>query len=149
MTERSETEQLAHLQARMATNSLEAVASINQIFAFLVESEDQMLVLIQYIDDPSKIPVVPTQGDVEFGFVLYWIHNPPAEIIAFLAAHPLLKFVFGVLAEAAPPTQITTDQYNQLIADLGDYGLPWDDGTLYGSRSINISSSIPIGCWPR
>jgi hypothetical protein len=134
MTELSETEQLAHLQARMAVASPEAMASVSQIFAFLVESEDQMLVLIQYIDDPSNIPQVPTQGDVEFGFVLYWIHHPPPEVTAFLAAHPLLKFVYDVLAVAAPPTRITTEQYNQLICDLGDYGLPWDDGTLYGRK---------------
>src|SRR5204862_3339354 len=135
MTELSESEQLAHLQARMATASPEAVASISQIFAFLVESEDQMLVLIQYINDPSIIPQVPTQGDVEFGFVLYWNHNLPPEIAAFLAQHPLLSFVYyHVLLPAAPQTQITTEQYNQLILDLGDYGLPWDDGTLYGAR---------------
>lgn len=134
MAELSESEQLAHLQARMALASPDALASIAQIFAFLVESEDQMLVLIQYIDDPSKVPQVPTQGDVEFGFVLYWIHNPPPEVAAFIAKSELLEFIYEVLALAAPPTRITTEQYNQLIGDLGDYGLPWDDGTLYGRK---------------
>jgi hypothetical protein len=133
MTELSESEQLAHLQARMAADSAAAFPSLGQIFAFLQESEAQMLVLIQYICNPSKIPQVPTQGDVEFGFVLYWIHNPPAEVTAFLCDHPLLKFVYELLAGAAPATRITTDQYNQLISDLGDYGLPWTDGTLYGT----------------
>src|SRR5687768_4594869 len=134
MTELSESEQLAHLQARMAAASAETVPSIAQIFDFLVDSEDQMLVLIQYINDPSKVPQVPTQGDVEFGFVLYWIHHPPAKILAYLAEHPLLKFVYDVLLLAAPPTRITTEQYDRLIRDLGQYGLPWDDGTLYGDK---------------
>lgn len=134
MTELTESEQLAHLQARMAANSAEALPSLSEIFAFLVESEDQMLVLMQYIQDPQQAPVVPSQGDVEFGFILYWIHHPPPEVTAFLAEHKLLRFVYDALALAAPPTQITTCQYNQLIEDLGDYGLPWDDGTLYGTR---------------
>ncbi len=136
MTELSESEQLAHLQARMAAASDEALPSISQIFAFLQASEAQMLVLIEYIDDPSKIPVVPTQGDVEFGFVLYWIHNPPAAVTAFLAAHPLLNFVYELLAASAPATRITTEEYNRLIGDLGNYGLPWDDGTLYGDKYV-------------
>ncbi len=134
MTELTESQQLAQLQARMTAAAPEALVSIEQVFAFLVESEQQMLLLIQYINDPSKPPSVPDQGDVEFGFVLYWIHNPPATILAYLAAHPLLKFVYDVLLATAPPTQITTAEYEQLIAELGDYGEPWDDGTLYGRK---------------
>ena len=134
MVDPRETEQVARLQARMATATPEMSVSIGEIFAFLVASENQMLVLIQYINDPSKVPQVPTQGDVEFGFVLYWIHNPPAQILAYFDEHPLLKFVYEVLAAVAPPTKITTAEYDQLMADLGAYGLPWDDGTLYGDK---------------
>ena len=107
MTELSESQQLAHLQARMATAAPESLDGIGQFFDFLVESEKQMLLLIQYINDPSSPPSVPDQGDVEFGFVLYWIHHPPAEIAAYLAAHPLLEGVYKILLLAAPPTQIT------------------------------------------
>src|SRR4051794_8857200 len=133
MAELSESEQLAYLQARMAVASPEALPNLSQIIAFLVESEDQMLLLIQYINDPSLPPVVPDQGDVEFGFVLYWIHHPPPTILAYLAAHPLLQYVYDALLLLAPQTKITTLQYNQLIAALGDYGVSWNDGTIYGA----------------
>jgi hypothetical protein len=125
---------LARLQARMKLASPDMVASIGDIFTFLVDSEDQMLVLIQYIDAPATRPSLPSQGDVEFGFVLYWLHNPPPEVTALLDDYPPLKFAFHLLAALAPQTQITTPQYNQLIGDLGEYGLPWNDGTIYGRK---------------
>lgn len=106
-------------------------------FKFLQESEAQALALIAYVNDPTRTPpVVPPQGDVEVGFVLYWIHYPPPKFSAWLNEKGILqdavRVLFDGLRKDAPPTRITPTAYNNLMGKIDHYGVPWDDGTLFG-----------------
>lgn len=127
-------EELARLTARAAAQPEDLVSDLDALFAFLVESEDETLALLAYLRDPLKPPLAPPGGDIEFGFVLYWIHNLPWEIKLYLDLHPLLLVAYELLLSRAPPTKLTTAGYEQLEADFSGYGEPGPDGTLYGRK---------------
>jgi hypothetical protein len=110
------------------------LAELDELFEFLVESENQTLALIRYLRDPAHPPAAPAGGDIEFGFVLYWIHHPPLDVEAYLALHPLLLIAYGILLERAPPTRLTRAEYETLEAEFDRYGEPGPDGTLYGPK---------------
>lgn len=108
---------------------------LDDFFHFLVESEDQALALIYYVDHPHEPPPkIPAQGSIEFGFMLYWIHHPPADLQKWLDEHPLLEGIFKTLQSLAPPTRITTAQYDALVTKIDTTAVPWDDGTLIGTK---------------
>ena len=127
-------ESLVRVTARAAAPPPEMEGELDKLFAYLVESEDQTLALIQYLRHPKQPPVAPAGGDIEFGFVLYWIHNPPWELRAYLLLHPLLLIAYEELLKRAPPTRLTSAEYEQLQAEFDRYGEPGPDGTLYGPR---------------
>lgn len=127
-------EAMVRLAARAAVRPDDMLADLDELLAFLVESEDQTLVLIAYLRDPLKPPVAPPGGDIEFGFVLYWIHHPPWEIQLYLDLHPLLLVAYELLLSRAPPTRLTREDYEALEADFAGYGEPGPDGTMYGHR---------------
>lgn len=127
-------EALVRVTARAAAQPPDMLSDIDALFDFLVESEAQTRALIAYLRNPSKPPVAPAAGDIEFGFVLYWIHHPPWEVEAWLVLHPLLGIAYEELLKRAPPTQITRAEYEQLEAEFHEYGEPGPDGTLYGYK---------------
>jgi hypothetical protein len=127
-------EAFVRVTARAAARPADLESDLAALFAFLVASEEQTLALIAYLRDPEKPPFAPAAGDIEFGFVLYWIHHPPWEIEAYLALHPLLLIAYEELLKRAPPTRITRAQYERLEAEFDEYGEPGPDGTLYGPR---------------
>lgn len=108
------------------------IPAIEKLFAYLKESEADAIALIDYIHNKSNPPEIPLGGEIELGFVLYWIHHPPQELQDVLNKHPVLKGAFTCLQQMAPPTGVTTNQYNQLLADVDQYGEPWVDGTMIG-----------------
>ncbi|HVQ07139.1 MAG TPA: metallophosphoesterase [Allosphingosinicella sp.] len=126
-------ESLARISVRAAVRPDDLQSDIDDVLAFLVESEDQTLALIAYLKDPSNPPPAPG-GDIEFGFVLYWIHHPPWEIQLYLDLHPLLLVAYELLASRAPPTRLTRPEYEALEADFAGYGEPGPDGTMYGHK---------------
>ena len=127
-------EALALVTARVAAEPPEMLLDIGALFQFLVESENQTLALIAYLQDPRKPPVAPSAGDIEFGFVLYWIHNLPLDIKIVIYADPLLLIAYELLLKYAPPTKLTRTEYETLEAEFDRYGEPGPDGTLYGPK---------------
>ncbi len=130
MTDSNDAAVLAHFQARLAV--IDWHKDITALLAFLEESEAATLALIKYLRNPKHVPRPTASGDIEFGFVIYWVHYPPPEITALLARHPLLKLAFEALQLLAPATHITHDDYAQLEKDYAQYGEPGPDGTIYG-----------------
>jgi hypothetical protein len=126
-------ESLVRLTARAAAQPADVMSDLDELLAFLVESEDQTLALVAYLKDRSMPPPAPG-GDIEFGFVLYWIHHPPWEIQLYLDLHPLLLIAYELLASRAPPTRLTREDYEALEADFSGYGEPGPDGTMYGRK---------------
>ncbi len=88
MNELRAADELARVTAKAAAQPPEMLVDIADLFQFLVESENQTLALIAYLKDKSNPPPAPNGGDIEFGFVLYWIHHPPLEVYALLALDP-------------------------------------------------------------
>ncbi|QLC25087.1 hypothetical protein HFP57_08645 [Parasphingopyxis algicola] len=148
----------AQLEQFKAKLDLEGDNPLDDFFHYLVESEDQALALIYYVDHPHEPPPkVPSEGNIEFGFILYWIHYPPAKVQGWLNDHPFLDGVFKTLQDLAPPTHITTAQYDALVAKIETTAVSWDDGTLIGTgkyeqldegwilAAINYAANIVIG----
>lgn len=107
---------------------------LNDFFAYLVESEGQALALIEYAKNPSgPKPSLPPNGSIEVGFVLYWLDNPPAEVKSWLAEHIVLEYIWEIIKDAAPPTKITTANYDFIINLIETESVPWEDGTLIGT----------------
>jgi len=125
---------LVRVTARAAAPPPEMLGELGKLFAFLVESEDQTLALIAYLQHPEDPPVAPPGGDIEFGFVLYWLHNLPWEVRLYLDLHPLLLIAYELLLRYAPPTKLTRAEYETLEAEFDKYGEPGPDGTLYGPK---------------
>jgi len=111
------------------------VSPLTGVFKYLQESEDQALALIAYVQNPNgPPPKIPEKGSIEFGFVLYWIHYPPEEIQEWLNKHPVLDTILKILQTEAPSTRITQAEYNMVIGKIETTSVPWDDGTLIGSK---------------
>ena len=134
MNEVRAAEELVRVSARAAAPPPEMLGEIDKLFAFLVESENQTLALIAYLKHRDRPPPAPAGGDIEFGFVLYWIHNLPWEVKAYLILHPLLLIAYEELLRRAPPTRLTRAEYEKLEAEFDKYGEPGPDGTLYGPK---------------
>jgi hypothetical protein len=127
-------EELVRLTARAVARPDDLLSDLDELIAFLVESEKQTLALIAYLKDRSRPPVAPPGGDIEFGFVLYWIHHLPWEIRLYLDLHPLLLIAYELLLSRVPPTKLTREDYEKLEAKFHKYGEPGPDGTLYGYK---------------
>lgn len=127
-------EELARLTERVVARPDDLLKDIDELIAFLVESEAQTLALMAYLKHRKHPPVAPPGGDIEFGFVLYWIHHPPWEIQLYLDLHPLLLIAYELLASRVPPTKITKEEYEELERAFKDYGEPGPDGTMYGYK---------------
>jgi hypothetical protein len=127
-------EELVRLTARVAARPDDLLKDIDELIAFLVESEAQTLALIAYLKHRQRPPVAPPGGDIEFGFVLYWIHHLPREIRLYLDLHPLLRVAYELLLSRVPATKITRQEYESLERAFKDYGEPGPDGTLYGYK---------------
>ncbi|HST37213.1 MAG TPA: metallophosphoesterase, partial [Allosphingosinicella sp.] len=127
-------EELARLTARAAARPDDLLGDLDELLAFLVESENQTLALIAYLKHRQRPPVAPPGGDIEFGFVLYWLHHPPLAVELYLALHPLLLIAYELLLSRAPPTNLTRGEYEELEAAFHHYGEPGPDGTIYGYK---------------
>lgn len=127
-----EAEAVTRMTARVAAQPESVFGDIDKLFDVLVASEQQTLALLAWLRDPDQQRGPAPGGDIEFGFVLFWIHNPPPEIKAYIEAHAVLRIAYDLLLLRAPPTRITCADYAQLEADYHDYGEPGPDGTLYG-----------------
>lgn len=127
-------EEVVRVTARAAAQPEDLLKDIDELIAFLVESEEQTLALIAYLKHRQRPPVAPPGGDIEFGFVLYWIHHLPWEVRLYLDLHPLLLIAYELLLSRVPPTKLTREEYEALEAAFKDYGEPGPDGTLYGYR---------------
>jgi len=134
MNEIKVAEALARVTARAVAPPPEMLGEIDKLFAFLVESENQTLALIAYLRNPVNPPPVPVGGDIEFGFVLYWIHHLPFEMEIIVYTDPLLLIAYELLKRRAPPTRLTRTEYETLHAEFDRWGEPGPDGTLYGPK---------------
>ena len=126
--------ELVRISAIAAAEPPEMLLDLGALLQFLVESENQTRALIAYLLDPKKPPVAPSGGDIEFGFVLYWIHHPPLALKIIIDTDPLLLIAYDKLLKYAPKTKITCAEYEQLQAEFDKYGEPGPDGTLYGPK---------------
>ena len=131
MSKLSEAEQVARLQAPASIDWLKDIEEIN---AYLKASEADTLALIAYLQNPKVVPRPPNNGDIEFGFVLYWIHYPPPEVKKYLADSLALRLIYDVIKLLVPQTKITPEQYACLEDDFDGYGEPGADGTMYGKK---------------
>ncbi|MCG8504091.1 MAG: metallophosphoesterase [Sphingomonadales bacterium] len=123
--------QTAALEARLADKK-SLLDDLSKLITYLEDSEKVVLDLIIYLRT-GRVPPLPSEGGVEFGLILYWLDNPPAEIEKILSEHPLLKLLWDGLKEIAPKTKITKADYDFLINKVVDEGgVPAQDGTLYG-----------------
>jgi hypothetical protein len=86
---------------------------------YLVDSENQLIALMNTTPPPAS-------GGIEFGSMLYWIHNdlPKDEFFTWLAS----KF---------PPTQIKASTYADWQHVLATTGKVAPDGTLYGDGTFS------------
>lgn len=103
----------------------------DELIKYLQESEQQVLELIQYLK--GTIPKYTPKGSIEFGFMLYWLDYPPADVQKILNDEPFLGYLWKLIADVAPKTKITTADYaylESMIKKLG--GVPGPDGTLIG-----------------
>ena len=137
MSSEKQNAQLLRLKQSLTDNAATLPKDLADFFKFLPESEAQAKVLITCVNDPTRTPpYVPPQGDIEVGFVLYWIHYPPPKFSEWMNEKGLLQDIVCVLVDdlqkEALPTKITTHEYNNLIAKIDKYGVPWDDGTIFG-----------------
>lgn len=89
-------------------------ANVTGIGAFLVESEQQLIALMNGTEPPAG-------GAIEFGMVLYWIHNDLPD-----------DDFFKWLASLFPPTRITAAEIQQWETIWQGPGAVSDDGTLFG-----------------
>ena len=62
--------------------------------------------------------IEPWDGHGELAFVLYYLHNTPAELRDEIDSQPLLKLIWDVMDEVAAPSLFTPDSFNSLIAEL-------------------------------
>jgi len=60
----------------------------------------------------------PWAGHGELAFLLYFLHNPPAELRAELEAMPALKLVWDSMAAVAAPPRFTPDSFKSLALSL-------------------------------
>lgn len=79
--------------------------------------------------------VKPWDGHGELAFLLYYLHNPPAELRAEIDDMPELKLVWDAMAEVAAPSPFTPDTVSALTAELASGGMvkcnKWGD--IYGT----------------
>ena len=137
MTENTQTATVARLK-----DVLENKPDLNvdenplfELFTYLVDSEKHALALIEYVRHPSgPKPIVPTEGSIEAGFILYWVHTPPKDFKHWLDENEFLKLLWEGLQEEAPASQITTTDYNFIIGKIEKSSVPWEDGTLIGTQ---------------
>lgn len=137
MVDLRETESLARIHKHLAVQPEGLESDLAELVAFLVASEKDTLALITYLRDPPIVPVSPPGGDIEGGFVIYWLHNLrklPWEIQLIIDTNPLLLLAFEELRKRVPPSQITTPDYEWLEQKYKDYGAPGPDGTMYGHK---------------
>jgi len=134
MVDLRETESLARMQKHLATRPEGLESDFAELIAFLVASEKDTLALITYLRDPPIVPNSPPGGDIEFGFIIYWLHNLPWEIKLIIDTNPLLLLAFDELLKRVPPSQITKADYQWLEHRYKDYGEPGPDGTMYGYK---------------
>ncbi|HEX4964914.1 MAG TPA: metallophosphoesterase [Thermoanaerobaculia bacterium] len=73
-------------------------------------------------------------GELEFGLIPYWVHNPPSFVVDFLDSDEATKFLWDTL-ELLLPAQIDSTNYNALIAGVEGQGLVCPDGTIYGTAT--------------
>ena len=133
VTSEQQIELLETYKANVNQDSSQSV--LGDLFKYLTECEAQALALIQYVKNPSGPPPnIPEKGSVEYGFILYWIHNPPQEVKTWLEKHHILDSIFYALQSEAPPTRITKAEYDTLIAKIEAGAVPWDDGTMIGTK---------------
>ena len=82
---------------------------------YLVDSEAQLIALM---NDTAP----PAGGEIEFGMVLYWLHNDLPD-----------DSFFRWLASQFPPTRITDQEYADWKATWEGAGVVAPDGTLIGT----------------
>lgn len=107
--------------------------SILGTIKFLEASEYELIRLMIendiWVGPPPQDP--GGAGDVEWGLLPYWVHNPPQFILDYIASSQLLKDVWRVL-EVMLPTQIDEANYQALWNQIEHGGLVADDGTIFG-----------------
>lgn len=114
---------------------LDPATNFAGLFKYLEESEQQALALIEYVKHPNDPPPkLPANGSIEAGFLLYWIHYPPQAVEKWIDEHEVIKIIFEALQSEAPPTKITTAEYDFVISKIETVAVPWDDGTLIGTK---------------
>ncbi|WP_299112246.1 metallophosphoesterase [uncultured Winogradskyella sp.] len=112
-----------------------SLSVFKKFFEYLIECEAQALALIDYVKNPDgPPPAIPQKGSIEYGFILYWIHHPPEAITKWLDKHRILRSILNALQAEAPPTKITLTEYTNLIAKIEAGAVPWDDGTMIGTK---------------
>jgi hypothetical protein len=114
-------------------NDLTLKFSLFQTIKFLEASEYALIQLM--IDNKIWIGPVPDNpggsGDIEWGLIPFWVHNPPPSILAYIESNDILKDAWKVL-EVLLPARLDTANYNALVNQVEHGGLVAADGTIFG-----------------
>lgn len=97
---------------------------VAQFLNFLLQCERKILAVKAYED--GLVAAVPEEGDLDFGFGLYWLQNIPSDLEEEIANSPKAAFILETLRELAPDTQITEEVRADFVGWVGK------DGTIYG-----------------
>ncbi|MGH9972188.1 MAG: metallophosphoesterase family protein [Pyrinomonadaceae bacterium] len=114
-------------------NDLALKFSLLKTIKFLEASEYALIQLM--IDNKIWIGPVPDDpggsGDVEWGPIPYWLHNPPQFILDYIESNDILKDAWKIL-EFFLPARIDSANYNALESTAAQQGIVAADGTIYG-----------------
>jgi hypothetical protein len=87
-------------------------------------------------DEPPPAPETDA-ADGEFAFALYWLHNPPEEVQAFIDGDEELSRLWPVLAAAAPRPAFTPEEFSALCEEIEASSEVWagSEGVIYGIKA--------------
>lgn len=124
--------QTSDLKQRLG-NDLALKFSLFQTPKFFEASEYALIQLM--VDNKIWIGPVPDNpggsGDIEWGLIPYWVHNPPAFILAYIDSNDILLDAWKLL-KFLLPARIDTKNYDALLKQVVHGGLVAADGTIFG-----------------
>lgn len=126
-----------HLLAAAAKEIFSLDDLSNRLGAILEELERQHLGASTHVKSlMASEPGEPWSGDGELAFLLYFLHNPPAELRQEIDASPILKAVWDSMAAVAAPSPFTPTDFINLSSNLPEGAMvkcnEWGD--IYGTE---------------
>ncbi len=131
-------QQLEELKLRLQTAG-ELRDSVQDLIGFLRASEYDLIQLMLHNSIWSgPVPPPPNTdqtGELQFGFVCYWVNNPPQFIQDLINKTIWLRFIWNDVIKPDLPTQINSTNYNALLAAARGPGVVGEDGTIFGEST--------------